>query len=345
MKTAIIGLTVVASLLSEATLFGQTETRLQLMDVNGRTLVIEPAALTTSQSITVPNVTGTAFIVPATGGGGTANQLTRFGTTTGTLLDGSLSDDGAGTLSRAGSLTLSVSSLRVTGQTTLNSGTGGSYSLPTSYGRNLDVLTSNGAGATSFNPVPPVGAIVMHATGNAPSGYLMCDGSAVSRTTYADLFAVIGTTYGAGNGSTTFNLPDFRGRAAIGAGTGSGLTNRALGSTGGQEVITTVPPHTHSATTGAHSHTANVNDPTHAHNVGNTLSYYWNTRVDVDVSAGELNLDATQTDYTTYESTGITVGIDTRTTGITINDTGTNNSAASVNVMNPSVVVNYVIKF
>ncbi|RWZ78929.1 MAG: hypothetical protein EOT05_00085 [Candidatus Microsaccharimonas sossegonensis] len=49
----------------------------------------------------------------------------------------------------------------------------------------------------------------------APSGYLLEDGSAVSRTTYAALFAVIGTTYGAGNGSTTFNLPDSRGRVAV----------------------------------------------------------------------------------------------------------------------------------
>ena len=53
-------------------------------------------------------------------------------------------------------------------------------------------------------------------TNTAPSGWLICDGAAVSRTTYADLFAVIGTTYGAGDSSTTFNLPDFQGRAPVG---------------------------------------------------------------------------------------------------------------------------------
>lgn len=53
-------------------------------------------------------------------------------------------------------------------------------------------------------------------TNTAPTGWLICDGSAVSRTTYADLFAVIGTTYGAGDSSTTFNLPDFQGRVPAG---------------------------------------------------------------------------------------------------------------------------------
>ena len=58
----------------------------------------------------------------------------------------------------------------------------------------------------SFNIVP-AGTVVMHGAGTAPSGWLACDGSAVSRTTYADLFASIGTRYGSGDGSTTFNLP------------------------------------------------------------------------------------------------------------------------------------------
>lgn len=65
------------------------------------------------------------------------------------------------------------------------------------------------------------GFIFPYAGGGTPPGFLLCDGSAVSRTTYARLFAVIGTTYGAGDGSTTFNLPDSRGRAFIGAGSGT----------------------------------------------------------------------------------------------------------------------------
>lgn len=84
----------------------------------------------------------------------------------------------------------------------------------------------------------------------------MCDGSAVSRTAYAELFAAIGTTWGAGDGSTTFNLPDLRGRAAVGAGAGSGLTARTLGDSLGSENAI-VPYHRH--TMGAHTHSmANV---------------------------------------------------------------------------------------
>ena len=73
--------------------------------------------------------------------------------------------------------------------------------------------------------VAPVGAIVMFGAATAPSGWLACDNTAVSRTTYAALFAVIGTTYGTGDGSTTFNLPDFRGIFPRGSGTSAKLTN------------------------------------------------------------------------------------------------------------------------
>lgn len=74
----------------------------------------------------------------------------------------------------------------------------------------LDVLE---AGATSNNPT---GAIIWYAGSSAPSGYLLCYGQAVSRTTYSALFAVVSTTYGSGDGSTTFNVPDVRGRVALG---------------------------------------------------------------------------------------------------------------------------------
>lgn len=67
--------------------------------------------------------------------------------------------------------------------------------------------------------LPLVGFIEMYGGSSAPDGWLMCDGSAISRTTYADLFAVIGVAYGVGDGSTTFNLPDFRGIFPKGAGT------------------------------------------------------------------------------------------------------------------------------
>lgn len=76
--------------------------------------------------------------------------------------------------------------------------------------------------------------------------WLLCDGSAVSRATYANLFAEIGTTFGDGDGTTTFNLPDFRGRSPMGSGTGSNLTTRFVGDTPGAEsnpiLVSSVPP-------------------------------------------------------------------------------------------------------
>ena len=95
----------------------------------------------------------------------------------------------------------------------------------------------------------PSGATLDFAGSVTPAGWFLCDGSAVSRTTYSALFTAIGTAYGVGDGSTTFNVPDFRGRAVIGSGTGSGLTARSRGQTGGEEthLLSTaeMPSHTH----------------------------------------------------------------------------------------------------
>jgi microcystin-dependent protein len=91
------------------------------------------------------------------------------------------------------------------------------------------------------------GEVRMYAGTLAPEGWHSCDGSALSRTTCADLFAVLGTTYGPGDGSTTFHIPDLRGNTAIGAGAGY-----ALGASGGAASITltddNLPAHTHAAT-------------------------------------------------------------------------------------------------
>ena len=78
----------------------------------------------------------------------------------------------------------------------------------------------------------PVGTIFAYVAEEPPTGYLLCDGSAVSRTTYDELFDVIGTTYGSGDGSTTFNLPDLRRRHALMKG-----ASDSLGNTGGSEEI------------------------------------------------------------------------------------------------------------
>ena len=104
----------------------------------------------------------------------------------------------------------------------------------------------------------PTGAITMWAAATAPSGWLLCDGTAVSRVTYANLFSIIGTTWGSGNGTTTFNVPNTAGRTVRGVGTASwtglnsgtaGTTVVTLAGTGGadgtKQVIANIPPHNH----------------------------------------------------------------------------------------------------
>lgn len=99
------------------------------------------------------------------------------------------------------------------------------------------------------SPVPP-GAMQMYGGATAPAGYLLCDGTAVSRTTYAALFAIIAETFGVGDGVTTFNIPDMRQKFPLGkAASGTGST---LGGSGGSIDHThTVPAHYHGMGTGA----------------------------------------------------------------------------------------------
>jgi microcystin-dependent protein len=101
----------------------------------------------------------------------------------------------------------------------------------------------------------PTGTIIAFPSSTIPNGFLLCDGSAVSRTTYANLFAVIGTTYGAGDGSTTFNLPNLKGKVPVGFDSSQTEFN-ALGKTGGAKTHTLsvdeMPSHTH--TQNAHRH-------------------------------------------------------------------------------------------
>lgn len=160
----------------------------------------------------------------------------------------------------------------------------------------------------------PAGSLVPYAGTTAPASYLLCDGAAVSRTTYAGLFAVIGTAYGIGDGTTTFNVPNLKGRTIFGRDAGQTEFD-VLGETGGQKTV------------GAHTH--NINDPGHAHT--------WN--VSGSNSDVVTNSRATEwsdpVDVVGYSTT-------TNTTGISIQNTGSGMSGA--NNLNPYVVANYIIK-
>jgi microcystin-dependent protein len=114
----------------------------------------------------------------------------------------------------------------------------------------------------------PTGSVFDFAGATAPTGFLLCQGQAISRTTYSGLYAALGgssSPWGQGDGSTTFNVPDLRGAASIGAGQGTGLTSRALGAIGGEEshllTVAELAVHTHGASQGTHTHT----DSGHAH--------------------------------------------------------------------------------
>ena len=142
---------------------------------------------------------------------------------------------------------------------------------PVADGNAGDAIITDGAGTLSFAPGGSfsAGMLVPYAGAAAPTGWLLCYGQAISRTTYADLFTAIGTAYGTGDGSTTFNVPDLRGRTVAGkdnmGGTSAdrltdqsgGLDGDVLGDTGGTEThtLTTaeMPAHTHSVPSGGNT--------------------------------------------------------------------------------------------
>ena len=115
----------------------------------------------------------------------------------------------------------------------------------------------------SASGILPVGTILQFAGATAPSGFLVCDGSDISRATFAQLFSVIGTTYGSGSG-TTFRVPDTRGRTVRGlAATGNYTAlNDPKGADSGTLTITQLPPHAHGVMRGGATATTSGTAPT-----------------------------------------------------------------------------------
>lgn len=109
----------------------------------------------------------------------------------------------------------------------------------------------------------PPGVMAMYSAASAPSGWLLCDGSAVSRTTYSALFAIISTTYGSGDGSTTFNLPDLQGAFPVGYDSGD-TSFDALGETGGSKDAIVVT-HSHTINHGHSDTFATASGGSHTH--------------------------------------------------------------------------------
>jgi microcystin-dependent protein len=159
------------------------------------------------------------------------------------------------------------------------------------YNRTTRVFEEwNGSGWTAMR-VEQAGIIKAFGGSTAPAGHLLCNGAAVSRTTYADLFAAIGTFYGAGDGTTTFNLPNPKGRFLLGkadAGTGS-----TLGATGGAlDHVHSVKAHHHGMGAGADLNiTASGSGTTSIENAGHTHSGNTGTESTLHSHTGTTNTD------------------------------------------------------
>jgi microcystin-dependent protein len=180
----------------------------------------------------------------------------------------------------------------------------------------------------------PVGIVHAYAGATAPESYLLCDGAAISRSTFPKLFAAIGTAYGVGDGSTTFNLPDLRGRVPVGEDGAAGrvAANDARGQAAGLE------NHTLAAAEGSvPTHGHGVTDPGHMHQPPNAFS---SPTFMVGVGAGP-DASATLGGTHGFKSAGDT---NAKTTGVTVNNHAGAAAASAHNNMQPYQVVNYIIR-
>jgi microcystin-dependent protein len=213
--------------------------------------------------------------------------------------------------------------------------TGGSATVSVAPAQTLSVINNDGGIFLAETTIPP-GAIFPFAGSSVPStgGYVICAGQTLSRTFFARLFAAIGTTWGAGNGSTTFNVPDLRGRALFGldnmGGTsanritsgGSGINGTTLGATGGAQNVTLVSGNIPAISTGAES-------SGHTHSV--PLQTF-----PLGVPTGGVAV------YAPFAGTSVPV----QTNGVSNTHYHTlgNGSPSAVNKMPPTAMINYIIK-
>jgi microcystin-dependent protein len=208
-----------------------------------------------------------------------------------------------------------------------------------------DNVTGLEAAAGSSAGTIPVGALMPYAGSSAPTGWLLCYGQTVSRTTYADLFAVLGTTYGAGDGST-FGIPDLRGRAVFGkdnmggstagrvTNAGSAITGTTLGAAGGNEAL---QQHSHSVTDPGHTHTGTTaSDGAHTHD-----ATFRGTSA-ANQSGGLGNNIGEETEATTSAGTHThTFTTASAVTSISIANHGNGNTSSEN--MPPAIILNYII--
>jgi microcystin-dependent protein len=196
-------------------------------------------------------------------------------------------------------------------------------------------LTTKEVGYYAYSLIPE-GTILPYGGSSAPPGYLLCDGAAISRTTYARLFAVFGTTYGSGDGLTTFNIPNLQGKIPVGRDAGQTEFD-TLGELGGAKTVTLttgeIPAHTHSGTgtttsAGSHSHT-----PAAGFNFVTTYSS--GDDIDTGAGGGIASGNATQSSTSTEPAHTHDYSFTTSSTG----------GSGAHNNLQPYIVLNYIVRF
>jgi len=218
----------------------------------------------------------------------------------------------------------------------------------------------------------PCGSIVSFAGSTAPTGWLICDGRELPVLEYSALFDIIGYTYG--NDSTGyFCLPDLQDRVPVGK-----KSSTTLGAIGGNSSVTLttnqMPSHTHSGTvdaSGAHTHTGTAESAgLHTHTITDPGHTHSETSIndDFNSSGGSAYPAGSNPSFAGYDSSGVRIwnNISSSTTGISVNSadahshslsinsngshshtftTGTAGSGASIDIRNPYIVLNYIIKY
>lgn len=317
-----------------------------------------------------------------TGSAGSSATVSNSGTSSAAVLDFTIPRGDTGATGSVGPAGADGKTL-LSGSGAPSSGTGnnGDFYIDTSTSTIYGPKTSGswGSGTSLIGPSvsAPTGAMLQFGGSTAPAGYLLCDGSSYSTTTYADLYAVIGTTYGSGSG--TFQVPDLRGRVPMGAGTGTGLTARTLAGTGGTETHTlstaelpshnhgltntlSVASHTHGATGLTFTGTAGTtgNESAHTHGAGNykansgvssaTASGTGVNRINAALTGETRDVTGTSGAGSAHSHSftpdgtigGSTAGNTASLAGsLSVNNSG---SGDAHNNLQPYIVLNYIIK-
>jgi microcystin-dependent protein len=202
--------------------------------------------------------------------------------------------------------------------------------LTGTFGFNMDINAPEFFDGVAWQSLGTLtGALVDFAGATVPTGYFLCDGSAVSRTTFSNLFTVIGTIWGIGDGSTTFNIPNFQRRTAVGSGgSGTGTLGNTVGNVGGAETHTLIT---------AEIPALSVSDPGHIHGVVNNSD---NGPAQVGKTQASIAGAGPGNFLPVANATPCVAVIQNHTTGISVGGGG-----GAHNNIQPSAIVTKIIKY